>query len=131
MPEQNLDERRAGDALRPFDKLTAQGDKAGDQGDGMNTLDMRLIARGAPAEALTEARGLLRTGGAGMVDLLIQKKVLPEPELLAALGEEYGIPFWEALPTDRIDTGFTACRSGRWSSRPRRRSRPPSTSPTT
>ena len=46
--------------------------------------------------------------GAGMVDLLLQKKALPETELLAALSEEYGIPFWEELPTDHIDTGFTA-----------------------
>ena len=29
-------------------------------------------------------------------------------ELLAALSDEYGIPFWEELPTDHIDTGFTA-----------------------
>jgi general secretion pathway protein E len=46
--------------------------------------------------------------GAGMVNLLLQEKVLTETELLAALGEEYGIPFWEELPTDHIDTGFTA-----------------------
>ncbi|MDO9229644.1 MAG: type II secretion system ATPase GspE [Syntrophales bacterium] len=45
--------------------------------------------------------------GAGVVDLL-QKKALTETELLAALSEEYGIPFWEELPTDHIDTGFTA-----------------------
>ncbi len=118
MPEQKGDERKPEDALRPFHKPAALGDKTplrqaqGDgvaaQGDGMNTLDMRLIACGAPAETLAEVRGLLRAGGAGMVDLLLQKKVLPEPDLLAALGEEYGIPFWEALPTDRIDTGFTA-----------------------
>ncbi len=71
-------------------------------------LDARLIALGVPAEILAEVRGLARANGAGMVDLLLQKKVLPEPELLTALGEEYGIPFWEALPTDHIDTGFTA-----------------------
>ena len=75
---------------------------------GATNLDARLIALGAPAEILAEVRGLARASGAGMVDLLLQKKVLPEPALLAALGEEYGIPFWEALPTDRIDTGFTA-----------------------
>ncbi|MBU0482849.1 MAG: hypothetical protein KKG47_17290, partial [Proteobacteria bacterium] len=46
--------------------------------------------------------------GAGMVDLQIQRKALPEKALLAALSKEYGIPFWEVLTTDHIDTGFTA-----------------------
>jgi general secretion pathway protein E len=72
------------------------------------SLDARLIALGVPAEVLAEVRALLRAGGAGMVDLLLQKKVLPETVLLAALGEAYGIPFREELPTDHIDTGFTA-----------------------
>ncbi|MDA8126959.1 MAG: type II secretion system ATPase GspE [Deltaproteobacteria bacterium] len=67
-----------------------------------------LLARGVTEEALVEAQELARTNGAGMVELLLQKKVLPEPELLAALGEAYGLPFWEELPTDHIDTGFTA-----------------------
>jgi general secretion pathway protein E len=111
MPEQNLDERRAEDALRPFDKPAALGGKTPlrqTQGDRMNTLDARLVVLGVPAEVLAEIRGLARANGAGMVDLLIQKKVLPETDLLAALGEEYGIPFWEELPTDHIDTAFTA-----------------------
>jgi general secretion pathway protein E len=111
MPEQNLDERRAEDALRPFDKPAALGGKTPlrqAQGDRMNTLDARLVVLGVPAEVLAEIRGLARANGAGMVDLLIQKKVLPETDLLAALGEEYGIPFWEELPTDHIDTAFTA-----------------------
>ena len=111
MPEQNLDERRAEDALRPFDEPAALGGKTPlrqAQGDRMNTLDARLVVLGVPAEVLAEIRGLARANGAGMVDLLIQKKVLPETDLLAALGEEYGIPFWEELPTDHIDTAFTA-----------------------
>ena len=111
MPEQNLDERGAEDALRPFDKPAALGGKTPlrqAQGDRMNTLDARLVVLGVPAEVLAEIRGLARANGAGMVDLLIQKKVLPETDLLAALGEEYGIPFWEELPTDHIDTAFTA-----------------------
>ncbi len=60
-----------------------------------------------PADVLAEVRGLIRTNGAGMVDLLLQKKVLPEAELLSALSAEYGIPFWEALPTDHMNTDFT------------------------
>jgi general secretion pathway protein E len=71
-------------------------------------LDACLIALGVPAEALAEVRGLAQANGTGMVDILLQKKLLPEDALLAALSDEYGIPFWEELPTDHIDTGFTA-----------------------
>ncbi|MCX5839330.1 MAG: ATPase, T2SS/T4P/T4SS family, partial [Deltaproteobacteria bacterium] len=71
-------------------------------------LDACLIALGVPAETLAEVRGLARANGAGMVDILLQKKLLPEDALLAALSDKYGIPFWKELPTDHIDTGFTA-----------------------
>jgi general secretion pathway protein E len=90
----------------PVDALQGEKDEAPWQ--GVNALDARLIARGAAPESLAEARRLLRANGAGMVDLLIQQKVLPETALLVALGEEYGIPFWRELPTDHMDTGFTA-----------------------
>ncbi len=71
-------------------------------------LGARLVALGLPEEAFSEIRGLVRENGAGLVDILLQKKLLPEEALLAALSEEYRIPFWEALPTDHMDTGFTA-----------------------
>ncbi len=70
-------------------------------------LDARLEALGVPADVLAEVRRLARENGAGMVELLIQKKVLPEAELLKAVSAEYCIPFWEELPTDHMDTGFT------------------------
>jgi general secretion pathway protein E len=71
-------------------------------------LEARLAALGVPAEILAEVRELVRVNGAGMVELLLQKKALPEAELLAALSAEYSIPFWEELPTDHIDAAFTA-----------------------
>jgi general secretion pathway protein E len=71
-------------------------------------LDARLAALGVPADVLAEVRMLARENGAGMVEILIQKKVLPEAELLSALSAEYGIPFWEELPTDHMNTDFTA-----------------------
>ena len=70
-------------------------------------LEARLEALGVPADVLAEVRKLVRENGAGMVDLLIQKRVLPEAELLKAVSAEYCIPFWEELPTDHMDTGFT------------------------
>ena len=70
-------------------------------------LDARLAALGVPVDALAEVRGLARVNGAGMVDFLIQKKMLPEAVLLRAMSAEYGIPFREALPTDHMNTDFT------------------------
>jgi general secretion pathway protein E len=70
-------------------------------------LDARLTILGVPVDVLAEVRGLSRVNGAGMVDLLIQKKILPEAVLLGAMSAEYGIPFWETLPTDHMNTDFT------------------------
>jgi len=71
-------------------------------------LTARLAALGVPAEALAEAQALARANGAGMADILVQKRLIPEEKLLAALGAECGIPFWKELPTDHINTGFTS-----------------------
>jgi general secretion pathway protein E len=71
-------------------------------------LDARLAALGVAADTLAEVRGLARVNGAGMVDLLIQKKILPEAALLGAMSAEYGIPFWVELPTDHMNTDFTS-----------------------
>ena len=70
-------------------------------------LEARLEALGVPADVLAEVRKLVRENGVGMVELLIQKRVLPEAELLKAVSAEYCIPFWEELPTDHMDTAFT------------------------
>ena len=76
-------------------------------GEPATGLDARLAALGVPADVLAEVRALTRTNGAGMVDLLLQKKVISEADLLSALSAEYGIPFWKALPTDHMNTDFT------------------------
>ena len=73
-----------------------------------NNLDARLVAYGVSPEAIAEVRELVRENGAGMVDFFLQKKSLPESRLLEALSEECGIPFWEKLPIDHIETGFTS-----------------------
>ena len=151
---------------------TAPQKKAGGQGERGQGERMTAPLGFSTAEERTDLPAAA-PDGAGMVDLLLQKKALTETELLAALSEEYGIPFWEELPTDHIDTGFTAlfsiqylkkqkmvpldtpqgrvvavndpanfqaaddlCRLLGLPERPvvlrrRRRSRPPSTSPTT
>jgi len=70
-------------------------------------LDARLVALGVPVDTLDEMRGLARANGAGMVDLFISKKILPEAALLGAMSAEFGIPLWEELPTDHMNTDFT------------------------
>ncbi len=72
------------------------------------TLDKRLIALGVAPETLAEARELARENDAGVVEFFLQKKSLPEIRLLEALSEEYGIPFWNKLPVDHIETGFAS-----------------------
>jgi general secretion pathway protein E len=71
-------------------------------------LDARLATLGVPVEVLAEVRSLTRANGAGMVDLIIQKKILSEAALLGAMSVEYGIPFREELPTDHMNTDFTS-----------------------
>ena len=71
---------RSGDPADAF--LSIDGPAAWDGEEERRTvttgLDALLVARGASPESLAEIRGLLRTNGSGMVDLMIQKKVLPE-----------------------------------------------------
>jgi general secretion pathway protein E len=90
----------ADDPAAPPDFLPAVGEPA-------TGLDARLAALGVSVDALAEVRGLARANGAGIVDLFIQKKILPEAALLGVMSAEYGIPFWEELPTDHINTDFT------------------------
>ncbi|MBA4423951.1 MAG: hypothetical protein C0390_12790, partial [Syntrophus sp. (in: bacteria)] len=104
MPEQKRKQHKPESAETPAVSpgyISANGEPA-------TGLEVRLAALGVSADVLAEVRALTRTNGAGMVDLLLQKKVLPEAELLSALSDEYGIPFWEVLPTDHMATGFTA-----------------------
>ena len=114
MPEQKRDQKRSGEAgVLPADPgaiaappdITAAAEQRGYSGTG---LAARLIALGVPADVLAEAQALARVNGAGMVDILIQKKAVSEEALLAAMSAECGIPFWIQLPTDHMNTDFTA-----------------------
>jgi general secretion pathway protein E len=89
------------------ERLPFAEDSAAPQGPAAG-LEARLLARGVAPETLAEVRGQARINGAGLVELLLQKKVLPEAELLAELSAEFRIPFWQELPTDHIQTAFTA-----------------------
>jgi general secretion pathway protein E len=114
MQEQKRDQKRSGEAgvlpadpgaiAAPPDIATA-AEQRGYFGTG---LAARLTALGVPADVLAEAQALARVNGAGMVDILIQKKAVSEEALLAAMSAECGIPFWIQLPTDHMNTDFTA-----------------------
>ncbi|MDI9569446.1 MAG: type II secretion system ATPase GspE [Pseudomonadota bacterium] len=71
------------------------------------TLEDRLILAGVSPEALAELRSLTRNGGESLVDLLIQKRLLSEPEVLRTMSDHFSLPFWNSLPIDHIDTDFT------------------------
>ncbi len=73
-----------------------------------NTLDERLIACGVSPETIAEAHRSSFENGGGIVDFLVQKKALSERMLLQVLSEELGMPLWQKLPVDHIDTGFTS-----------------------
>lgn len=74
---------------------------------GPMTLEDRLILAGVSPEALAELRSLTRNGGESLVDLLIQKRLLSEPEVLRTMSDHFSLPFWNSLPIDHIDTDFT------------------------
>jgi len=105
MPEPKRDRSRSGKkgALPPDGTETAQ--PHGRPGTGPAA---RLASLGVPQDVLAEAQALARENGTGMVDILIQKRALSEEALLTAMGAECGIPFWIQLPTDHMNTDFTA-----------------------
>ncbi len=53
-----------------------------------------------PEETLAEARRLADQKGAGLGEVLVQKKVLTEDDFLKALGQYYALPVWTELNGD-------------------------------
>jgi general secretion pathway protein E len=62
---------------------------------------------GIDEAALEKALAQQRERGGFLVDLLVEKKLASEPELLEALSAAYGIPFWPELPIERFRTDYT------------------------
>jgi len=71
------------------------------------TLEERLQLAGVSPEALAELLSLTRNGEESLVDLLIQKKLMNEPEVLRTMSDQFSLPFWPSLPIDHINTEFT------------------------
>jgi len=59
-----------------------------------------------PDEMLADAQKVQATKGGSLVDILIQQKAFSENVILEAMGLRFGIPYWQELPTDNLDTDF-------------------------
>ncbi|HOU77902.1 MAG TPA: type II secretion system ATPase GspE [Syntrophales bacterium] len=71
------------------------------------TLEDRLTLAGVSSETLSELMALAGSGDDSLVDLLVQKKIMSEPEVLQAMSDQFAIPYWQTLPIDHISTDFT------------------------
>jgi general secretion pathway protein E len=61
---------------------------------------------GVPPEAYSDARRLALEKGVSVGEVLIQRKVVSEHQLLEALSQQYGLPFWPNLPLENIGGAF-------------------------
>ncbi|MFO8083452.1 MAG: type II secretion system ATPase GspE [Desulfobacterales bacterium] len=60
-----------------------------------------------PENTLADIRKHSEEKGQNFRDLLIQKKILTETQLLEALSDQYAIPFWPEIPLNGFETDFT------------------------
>jgi general secretion pathway protein E len=67
-----------------------------------------LIQAGVSEAVLSETARELRGNGVGLFEMLTQKKVIAETRLLEALSNHFNLPFLPELPTDHMNTDFTA-----------------------
>jgi general secretion pathway protein E len=61
---------------------------------------------GVPPEAYSDARRLALEKGVSVGEVLIQRKVLSEHQLLEALSRQFDLPFWPNLPLENIGGAF-------------------------
>lgn len=55
-----------------------------------------------PEDALADAQHIQQEKGGRLGDILVQRQVISETQLLEALSVQYGIPFWPELPMENI-----------------------------
>jgi general secretion pathway protein E len=58
-------------------------------------------------EALSEADHILSEKGGRLGEILVERQVITEIQMLEALGMRYEIPFWPELPMENIGTDFS------------------------
>lgn len=59
-----------------------------------------------PDEALSDAQHIQKEKGGRLGDILIERNVITETQMLEALGMQYELPFWPELPMENIGTDF-------------------------
>lgn len=62
---------------------------------------------GVSEEELLEANDIGKEKGGRTGEILLQKKIISEKQLLEALSVQYDIPFWPDLPLNNIGNSFT------------------------
>ncbi len=72
------------------------------------SLEDRLVQAGLSAEALAEAREAYMANGLSLMDILIQKKLFSEVQLLNIFSDHFHLPLWPELPLEKINPEFTA-----------------------
>ncbi len=61
---------------------------------------------GVAPEAYSDARRVALEKGVSVGEVLVQRKVVSEHQLLEALSRQYGLPFWPNLPLENIGGAF-------------------------
>jgi general secretion pathway protein E len=69
--------------------------------------NLPLEGLGLSDEAVEDVLSTHAVMGGSIADIIIQKKLLPEAELLEAMGRQFDIPFRSELPTEDLDVGYT------------------------
>ncbi len=85
-----------------------QAKVATNRNDETLSLDARLMQAGLSEETLAEIKESLKANGVGLTDLLLQKKLLTETQILDVFSAHFGLPFWTDLPVEKINPEFTA-----------------------
>jgi general secretion pathway protein E len=58
-------------------------------------------------EALSEAHHVQSEKGGLLAEILVERQVITEIQMLEALGMRYEIPFWPELPMENIGSDFS------------------------
>ncbi|MGD0276142.1 MAG: type II secretion system ATPase GspE [Syntrophales bacterium] len=76
-------------------------------GASTRSLDEHLFQAGVPRDVLEGILKVDSENGTGLVERLLQKKILPENDLLNVIANHFGIPFWPQIQADHLNPGFT------------------------
>ena len=71
------------------------------------SLEDRLIQAGLSEEVLAEIKTACKANGAGLMELLLQKKLLTEAQILDIFSAHFHLPLWSELPVENINPEFT------------------------